>query len=112
MNAGSEIRVMFDMVSAMFCFVTATISFLYGTRVCWFCGKECGFDVAPDEKKRTLKAKIPAGFAIYTCGFFIVFNFLLNGAMTIAIVSLTSALVLSHFVVSMAMPALHRDPSA
>ena len=43
---------MFDMVSGMFCFVTATVSFLYGTRICWVCGKRCSFDVDPTEKTK------------------------------------------------------------
>jgi hypothetical protein len=36
----------------------------------------------------------------------------LNGTITIAITSLISAFLLSHFVISMAMPALKRDPSS
>jgi hypothetical protein len=103
---------MFDMVSGMFCFVTATVSFLYGTRICWICGKECNFEVAPAEKKQILRATIPGGFAVYLFGFFVVFSAALNGTLTIVITSLTSALLLSHFVVSMAMPALKRNPSS
>lgn len=102
---------MFNMLSAMFCFVTATVSFLYGTRICWVCGKKCNFDLAPAEKIKTLKANIPGAFIIYSFGFVIVFNTILDGAFTILITSLISALLLSHFVISMAMPALKRDPS-
>ena len=103
---------MFDMVSGMFCFLTATVSFLYGTRICWVCGKECKFDVDSAEKKQILKANIPGGFAVYSFGFFVVFSAVLNGALTIVITSLISALLLSHFVISMAMPALKRNPSS
>ena len=102
---------MFDMVSGMFCFVTATVSFLYGTRICWVCGKRCSFDVDPTEKKQILKANIPGGFAVYLFGFIVVFSAILNGPLTIATTSLISSLLLSHFVVSMAMPALRRNPS-
>ena len=102
---------MFDMVSGMFCFITMVISFLYGTRVCWLCGKDCSFDVDPVEKKQILKQRIPAGFAIYAFGFFVLFSFMLDGVLTILVSSLTSALILSHFVVSMSMPALKRNPS-
>jgi hypothetical protein len=103
---------MFDMVSGMFCFVTATVSFLYGTRICWVCGKECHFGVKPSEKKQIIKASMPSGFAVYSFGFFVVFSTILNGALTIATTSLISALLLSHFVISMAMPALRRNPSS
>ncbi len=102
---------MFDMVSGMFCFATATVSFLYGTRICWVCGKECHFGVKPSEKKQIITASMPSGFAVYSFGFFVVFSVTLNGALTIATTSLISALLLSHFVVSMAMPALRRNPS-
>ncbi len=103
---------MFDMVSGMFCFVTATVSFLYGTRICWVCGKRCSFDVDPTEKRQILKANIPSGFAVYLFGFLVVFSSVLNGGLTVVITSLISALLLSHFVVSMAMPALKRNPSS
>ena len=56
---------MIHMVSGMFCFVTATVSFLYGTRILWVCGKKCNFVVAPAEKKQSLKATIPGGFVVY-----------------------------------------------
>jgi hypothetical protein len=54
---------------------------------------------------------MPAGFAIYAFGFFILFNFILDGAIAVTVSSLTSALILSHFVVSMAMPVFKRNPS-
>ena len=103
---------MFDLVSEMFCFVTATVSFLYGTRILWACGKKCNFVVAPAEKKQSLKATIPGGFIVYCFGFLIVFNEVLSGTLTIVMTSLISALLLSHFVVSMAMPELKRNPSS
>jgi len=103
---------MFDLVSEMFCFVTATVSFLYGTRILWVCGKKCNFVVAPAEKKQSLKATIPGGVVVYSFGFLIVFTEVLSGTLTIVMTSLISALLLSHFVVSMAMPELKRDPSS
>ena len=103
---------MFDMISGMFCFVTATVSFLYGTRICWVCGKGCSFKVDPVEKKRILRSNMPGGFAVYLFGFLVVFTTILNGTITIVITSIISAFLLSHFVISMAMPALKRDPSS
>lgn len=102
---------MFHMLSAMFCFVTATVSFLYGTRICWVCGKKCNFDLPPAEKIKTLKANLPGAFIVYSFGFVVVFSTILDGAPTILITSLVSALLLSHFVISMAMPAFKRNPS-
>ena len=102
---------MFDMVSGMFCFVTAAVSFLYGTRICWVCGKKCNFGVDPAEKKKILKENMPGGFAVYSFGFIVVFSVVLDGPITIAITSLTSAFLLSHFVISMAMPALKYNPA-
>ena len=103
---------MFDLVSEMFCFVTATVSFLYGTRILWVCGKKCNFVVAPAEKKQSLKATIPRGVVVYSFGFIVVFSAVLNGVLTVVITSLITALLISHFVVSMAMPALKRNPSS
>jgi hypothetical protein len=102
---------MLDMVSGMFCFVTVAVSFLYGTRICWVCGKQCSFEIAPVEKKQILKANMPGGFAVYFFGFLVLFSNALNGQLKIFILSITSALLLSHFVVSMAMPVLKRNPS-
>lgn len=102
---------MFNVVSGMFCFITVVVSFLYGTRVCWICGHDCSFDVDPAKRKQILKQRIPAGFAIYAFGFFVLFSFLFDGAIVVAVAALTSSLILSHFVVSMAMPLFRRNPS-
>jgi len=100
------------MVRGMFCFVTATVSFLYGTSICWVCGKRRSFDVDPAEKRQILKINIPGGFAVYSFGFIVVFSAVLNGVLTVVITSLITALLISHFEVSMAMPALKRNPSS
>ena len=102
---------MFDVLSGMFCFITVTISFIYGTRVCWVCGKDCHFEKGPAERKEILKSRLPAGFTIYSFGFIVVFNCLFDGVVVITTAALISALVVSHFVVSMAMPPLKRSQS-
>lgn len=102
---------MIDIFSQMFCFVTASVSFLYATRICWMCGRSCSFVISPSERRDILKAKMPAGFAIYAFGFFILFSCRFDGGILITTLSLTSALILSHFVVSMAMPILKRRPN-
>lgn len=103
---------MFDMVSAMFCFISVVVSFLYGTRVCWIGGKDCSFEVDPTDRKQILKQRIPAGFAIYAFGFFVLFSYMIDGILVVTVTSLTSALILSHFITSMAMPAFKRNPSS
>jgi len=54
---------------------------------------------------------MPGGFAVYLFGFLVVFTMVLNGTITIVITSLISAFLLSHFVISMAMPALKYNPA-
>lgn len=102
---------MFDIVGGMFCFVTITVCFLYGTRICWVCGKKCSFEEEPAEKKQILKANLPGGFLVYSFGFFVFFSNTATEIFTAVILSLISALLLSHFMVSMAMPALKRKSS-
>jgi len=99
---------MFGMISGFFCFITVTVSFLYGTHVCWISGKKCQFDVTPKERKEILLTSMPVGFAFYCFGFLVLFNCLLDGTFAIILMTLTTALLLSHFVVSMAMPVLKR----
>ncbi len=101
---------MFDALTGLASFVTATVSFLYGTRICWVCGKKCSFKEEPKDKKQTLHGSLPSAIAIYSFGFLIVFTYFSSGFVTIVISSLTSAILLSSFVVSMVMPTLKRKP--
>jgi hypothetical protein len=101
---------MFDALSGIFGFVTATVSFLYGTRIAWVCGKRCHFKEEPVNKRHLLSESIPAAAAVYFFGFVIVFSLFLDGFLTVFIPSLTSAILLSHLVVTMAMPDLKRKP--
>ena len=101
---------MVHILNGMFCFITTTVSLLYGTRICWICGKDCNFEIDPAEKKQILKTRMPVGFAIYAFGFFVLFSLALDGALNVTLISLTSAFLLSHFVVSMAMPSFKRRP--
>jgi hypothetical protein len=99
-----------DMLIGLICFVTITVSFLYGTRIAWGCGKFCIFKEEPEVKKKTLREKLPVATGLYLFGFLIVFSYLLDGFVTIYICSLTSAILLSHLVVSMSIPELKRKP--
>ena len=99
---------MFEAMSGIFCFVTAFVSLIYGTRITWVCGKKCNFNEEPTNKKRLLSESIPAATAVYFFGFLIVFSYFINGFVTILLFSITSAILTSHMVVTMVMPELKR----
>ena len=101
---------MFDIMSGMFCLVTASVSLIYGTRIAWISGKKCDFKADPGNKMHIVLESIPAATVVYFFGFTIVFTYFINGALTIFVSSLTSAILLAGFVVSMAMPELKRKP--
>jgi hypothetical protein len=103
---------MFEALSGMFCFVTATVSFLYGTRIVWVCGKRCRFQEEPADKKLLLSESIPAASVVYFFGFVIVFSLISDGFLAVFIPSITSAILLAHLVVTMAMPELKRKRTA
>ena len=97
---------MFHALQGIFCFVTATVSFLYGTRIAWVCGKRCQFHEDPHNKKVLLAESLPAASAVYFFGFVIIFSLIFDGFLTVFVPSITSAILLAHMVVTMAMPTL------
>ena len=99
---------MFDVMSGMFCFVTAAVSLIYGTRIAWMTGKKCNFKEVPENRVQAICASLPAASVVYFCGFLILFSCLTDGILTIIIMALTSAILLAVFVLSMAMPELKR----
>ena len=101
---------MFEALSGIFCFVTATVSFLYGTRIAWVCGKKCHFKEEPINKKQLLSESPPAAAVVYFFGFVIVFSLFFDGFLTVFIPAITSAILLAHLVVTMAMPEFKRKP--
>ncbi len=101
---------MFEALRDIASFVTVTVSLLYGTRIAWMCGKQCTFKEIPEEKKHVLIECIPAAAVVYLFGFLIIFSLSINGLLTIIVSSLTSAILLSGLVISMAMPELKRKP--
>jgi len=102
---------MFEAMSGMVCFVTVMVSMLYGTRISWICGKKCAFKEQPEVKRKTVTESVPAAIAVYFFGFIVLFSYFLNGFIVITVSSITSAVILSTMVVSMAMPELRRNPS-
>jgi hypothetical protein len=101
---------MFEALRGITCFVTVSVSLLYGTRIAWVCGKKCQFKELPENKKQALAESIPAAAIVYFFGFLIIFSSCIDGFVTIAASALTSSILLSGFVVSMAMPELKRKP--
>ena len=100
---------MVDLLGGMFCFVTISASLIYGTRIAWVCGKKCNFKEAPENKIHSISQCIPAAALVYLFGFLIFFSCLTDGILKIIILALTSSILLTVFVVSMAMPELKRN---
>jgi hypothetical protein len=103
---------MFEALQGIFCFVTAAVSLIYGTRIAWMCGKRCNFKADPKDKKLLLFESIPSATAVYFFGFVVVFSYFMNGFLTVFLFSITSAIILAHMVVTMAMPELKRKSSS
>ena len=101
---------MFEALKGIACFVTAVVSFLYGTRIAWVCGRKCNFNVRTEDRLHTLYESVPASVLIYFFGFLIIFSLCIDGIVSIVVLSLTSSILLAGFVVSLAMPELRRKP--
>lgn len=100
---------MLDVMSGMFCVVTAAVSLIYGTRIAWVAGKKCDFKQMPENRIQAVCRSLPAASLVYFCGFLILFSCLTDGVLTVMVLALTSAVLLAVFVVSMAMPELKRN---
>jgi len=101
---------MIGILCGLISFVTATVSFLYGTRIAWVCGKKCNFKETPAIRKQLLSMSIPAATALYLFGFLIVFSTLFDGFVSVLMPAITSAMLLSFLMVSLPMPELRRKP--
>jgi anaerobic C4-dicarboxylate transporter len=64
----------------------------------------------PENRKHLIIECIPAAAIVYFFGFLIIFSLSINGLLAIVVFSLTSAILLSGFVISMSMPELKRKP--
>lgn len=95
-------------------FVTAFVSFLYGTRIAWACGKNCNSKKTPEERKKKLKELIPGAIFVYFFGFIITSNYIYElilgsnpeeiGSLAIIVMSLINAFLASITVTWLAMP--------
>lgn len=99
-------------------FVTAFVSFLYGTRIAWVCGCNCSSKKTPEKRKAKLKELIPSATLIYFFGFAITANYLYElilgrnpqelGSLAILVMSLINAFLASITVAWLAMPKSRR----
>jgi hypothetical protein len=99
-------------------FVTAFVSFVYGTRIAWACGKNCNSRKNSDERIEKMKEYLPISTLIYFFGLIItskyLYKFLLRneptdaGTVSIIFMSLINALLLSSAVGWLAIPKRRR----
>jgi hypothetical protein len=95
-------------------FVTAFVSFVYGTRIAWSCGANCNSRHTPEERMEKMKEHIPAATFVYFFGFAITSKYLYEvllgsklgelGFLAIALMALINAFLASAAVAWMAMP--------
>lgn len=102
---------MIDALIDVACFVTVLMSFLYGSRVAWMCGSKCQFSKSVEQRAQMLVRSIPSAAFIYFFGFMVIFDILVDVFATWAVFSVTSSILLSLVVVSMAMPQFKRMPA-
>jgi len=101
---------MLDALVNLVCLITIFTCLHLGSRIAWSCGNQCKFSKSPETKRQAILKSIPAATTIYSFGFFIAFNYYIEGLLPRVVISLTSATILAILVVSMAMPELKRKP--
>jgi hypothetical protein len=94
--------------------VTAFVSFLYGTRIAWSCGKGCNSRMTPEERTEKIKSFMPGSTLVYFFGFAISANYFYEmilgskpeqlGSLAILAMSLVNAFLASSAVAWLAMP--------
>ena len=98
----------------MILFVTAFVSFLYGTRIAWHCGKNCNSRKTPEERKEKIKEYFPPSTLFFFFGFAITSDYLYKlilgsqpenlGGFAILSMSLINAFLASSAIAWLAMP--------
>ena len=90
---------MVDALGEIVCFVTASVSFVYGTLLGLFSGEKFYYKRKHGIDKRILRGSYPLCLAMYTFGFVITYRHFFNENITLVIAAFSSALVLAQFVV-------------
>ena len=94
--------------------VTAFVSFVYGTRIAWACGRGCNSRKSPEERTGKIKEFMPGSTLVFFFGFAITSNYFYKvilgskpeelGSLAIISMSLINAFLLSNAVAWLAMP--------
>ena len=95
---------MYDALKDLACFVTALIGFLYGARVCWGLGKKNPFKNQQDHRAVFLLENVPVAALFNFIGFFLLTRFWISNLVTLMVVSLTSAILLTVLVIAVSLP--------
>jgi len=95
-------------------FVTAFVSFLYGTRIALSCGANCNSRKTPEERAELMKERIPAATFVFFFGFAITSKYLYEilldsklehlGFLAIILMSLINAFLAATAIAWAAMP--------
>ena len=101
---------MYDMLAGLICFVTMSVSLIFGTRITWHYGKKCQFWETVEDRKHILRGIFPVAVLIYSLGFISLFSLLFEGFGTILLYAFISAVVLTVMMFSIAMPEMTRRP--
>lgn len=81
------------------CFVTVTISFIYGTLLGLFSGKKFYYKRKYRVDSRILRASYPLCLLMFCFGFVIIYSYFFVDRLTLFIAAFASALVLAQMVV-------------
>jgi ABC-type dipeptide/oligopeptide/nickel transport system permease subunit len=90
---------MIEALGEIVCFVTVSVSFIYGTLLGLFSGEKFYYKRKHRVDSRILRGSYPLCLAIFCFGFVIIYSHFFKDHVTVFIAALASALVLSQIVV-------------
>jgi len=90
---------MIDVLGEIVCFVTASVSFIYGTLLGLFSGEKFYYKRKHKVDSRILRASYPLCLVMFCLGFTIIYRHYFEDHLTIFIAAFASALVLAQMVV-------------
>ena len=90
---------MIDALAEIVCFVTVSVSFVYGTLLGLFSGEKFYYKRKHKIDSQILRGSYPLCLAMFCFGFVIIYSRFFKDHVTIFIAALASALVLSQIVV-------------
>lgn len=88
-----------EALGEIICFVTVTVSFIYGTLLGLFSGEKFYYKRRYRVDSRILRASYPLCLLMFTFGFVILYSHIFNDHVTILSAALASALVVAQMVV-------------